>query len=657
MIRVAIADDSPFTCKLLASYLEENGDCQVVGFAHDAPSTLDMVRASTPDVLTLDLQMPGGDGLDLLRQVGSMVSVPIVVISGISRRAAATTLRALELGAVDFVLKYTHGAPVSAASLKREIVTKVKAAAGAQVARARPVAVPPAETSGPRPVRPVTPVAAKPSTAPNGTGVIVIGASTGGPRAVGELLSQLPADFGTCCVIVQHLPALFTAPFAEQLSRHTSLRVRETAAGDRLEPGHVFVTPGAFHVLVRPDGRLELQAPTDRDRYHPSIDLAMTTAAESFGAAAIGVVLTGMGQDGAEGLKRIREVGGKAYVQEPASSVMASMPKRAARAASAGNARDVVSCHVTGRLYAFDSADVRFIVRSDQVFPAAEDDGRIGELRTPEVIPVYSVAALLHPSAASDDGEHVIVTQSAGTWVGWQVDRVLRGGRGSAADLLPLPDLTGPIARRWFKALLNGQDEPGLVCSPVGMDPRAAECLAQVGPRPGPVPAGAGVSGVVAVFSSPALPRCSAERYALSARCVLSVAQSLSPRRVPGTPSYVVGLAAWRGFAVPLLDLSGRSGSVVSRQHGRYLLAQYRAGSDAALVAIAIDRDVVLHHATSADKPLAAAGAELPAGVTLFDVNGERVGLLDLDALIAACTGRSEPADREPAMTTRALHG
>jgi two-component system chemotaxis response regulator CheB len=334
MIRVAIADDSPFTCKLLASYLEENGDCQVVGFAHDAPTTLDMVRASTPDVLTLDLQMPGGDGLELLREVGSMVSVPVVVISGISRRAAATTLRALELGAVDFVLKYTHGAPVSAASLKREIVTKVKAAAGAQVARARPattVAPPQADPVRPNPTRTVF----KPAVTPNGAGVIVIGASTGGPRAVGELLAQLPADFGTCCVVVQHLPALFTAPFAEQLSRHTTLQVRETAAGDRLEPGHVFVTPGAFHVLVKPDGRLELQAPTEHDRYRPSIDLAMTTAAESCGASATGVVLTGMGQDGAEGLKRIREVGGKAYVQEPASSVMASMPKRALERAGA----------------------------------------------------------------------------------------------------------------------------------------------------------------------------------------------------------------------------------------------------------------------------------------------------------------------------------
>jgi two-component system chemotaxis response regulator CheB len=331
MIRVAIADDSPFTCKLLASYLEENGDCRVVGYAHDATTTLDLVRSSAPDVLTLDLQMPGGDGLELLREVGTAAAVPVVVISGISRRAAATTLRALELGAVDFVLKYTDGAPVSAASLKREIVTKVKAAAGAQVSAARPrqaIAAP--EQVAARPIRTVGKLPM-----PQGPGVIVIGSSTGGPGALGELLAELPADFGTCCVIVQHLPAMFTAPFAEQLSRHTSLRVRETVAGDRIEPGRVLVTPGAFHVLIRPDGRLELQAPTDRDSYRPSIDLAMSSAADSYGASATGVVLTGMGNDGAEGLKRIREAGGKAYVQEPSSSVMASMPKRALERAGA----------------------------------------------------------------------------------------------------------------------------------------------------------------------------------------------------------------------------------------------------------------------------------------------------------------------------------
>ena len=135
MINVAIADDSPFTCKLLASYVEDGGECKVVGLAHDAQSTIELIRRETPDVLTLDLQMPGGDGLDLLRLLADEPPVSIVVISGVTRLAAATTLKALELGAVDFILKYSPDAPISRASLRREIIAKVKAAAAAHPAR------------------------------------------------------------------------------------------------------------------------------------------------------------------------------------------------------------------------------------------------------------------------------------------------------------------------------------------------------------------------------------------------------------------------------------------------------------------------------------------------------------------------------------------
>ena len=328
MIRVAIADDSPFTCRLLASYVQESGDCEVVGFANDALSTIDLVRRLKPDVLTLDLQMPGGNGLDLLRQLVGETSVAVVVISGVTRRAAATTLHALELGAVDFVLKYTPGAPVSPASLKREIVAKVKMAAAAQPAVRRATAPQPM-------VQLAAPGAVRPAVVRNGIGVIVIGASTGGPRAIGELLTNFPVDFAAPCVIVQHLPAPFTAPFAAQLDRHTRLRVQEAKSGDRLEPGRVLVSPGSVHLLVRSDGRIELQPAADGDIYRPSIDMAMISAAESYQSAAVGVVLTGMGHDGAEGLKQIREHGGEAYVQDLASCVVPSMPKRALERAGA----------------------------------------------------------------------------------------------------------------------------------------------------------------------------------------------------------------------------------------------------------------------------------------------------------------------------------
>ena len=353
MIRVAIADDSAFTCRLLASYLEEDGGCAVVGMAHDAAATLDMVRTATPDVLTLDLQMPGCDGLELLRQITAEARTGVVVISGVTKLAAAMTLRALELGAVDFVLKFTPGAPVRRTSLKREILAKIKTAAaapregiagrgpsppagrrGLPFAHVEALAPPGAGVAGRgfTPARKRAPLAHGSASAP-----IVIGASTGGLRAISELLEHLPEDFKPPCIIVQHLPATFTTPFATQLERHARIRVKEAVAGDRLEPGLAFVTPGDQHLVVRHDGTIELVAVSDDDPYRPSIDRTMTSVADSYGAAAAGVLLTGMGVDGVEGLKRIRDAGGDTYVQDLASCVVTSMPERAIEAGVAAH--------------------------------------------------------------------------------------------------------------------------------------------------------------------------------------------------------------------------------------------------------------------------------------------------------------------------------
>ena len=335
MIRVAIADDSAFTCKLLASYIEEDRDCTVVGMAHDAASTLALVRSAQPDVLTLDLQMPGNDGLELLQRIAEEPRTAVVVISGVTKLAAATTLRALELGAVDFVLKFTPGAPVRRASMKREILAKIRTAAYA------PIAAPRAPQRIQPPVARVTAAPRRARLAGTGAasapGPVVIGASTGGLGAISELLDHLPEDFRLPCIIVQHLPPTFTAPFAAQLERHTRIRVKEAAIGDRLECGTALVTPGDRHLVVRPDGAIDLLAVHDDDPYHPSIDRTMTSVAESFGAAAAGVLLTGMGGDGVEGLRRIREAGGDTYAQDLASCVVASMPERAIEAGAAAH--------------------------------------------------------------------------------------------------------------------------------------------------------------------------------------------------------------------------------------------------------------------------------------------------------------------------------
>ena len=263
MIRVAIADDSPFTCKLLASYLEEGGDCRVVGIAHDAQSTIELISARTsPDVLTLDLQMPGGDGLDLLRELADEPPVSVVVISGVTRLAAATTLRALELGAVDFVLKYTPGAPVSRASLRREIVAKVKAAAAAHPATARRR---PRSAAARRAA--AAPVARRPRV---GRGPRDFGRRRDRDRRVDgrterDRRAARPAARRLRrrrCVIVQHLPASFTAPFAAQLSRHTRCACAWPRPATASSRAWSLVAPGRVaprRPARRP--RLDLQTP------------------------------------------------------------------------------------------------------------------------------------------------------------------------------------------------------------------------------------------------------------------------------------------------------------------------------------------------------------------------------------------------------------
>lgn len=336
MIRVAVADDSRFICRLLGSHLESSGQCTVVGVAHDAESTLALVRAERPDVLTLDLEMPGSSGLNLLERLTTECPTRVVVISGVSKRAAATTLRALHLGAVDFVFKYTAGVPTNPDALRREILAKVTSAAQAVLIADRD------EPSGhaERPAQGLTSTTPRPLPRPAEdrnacAGLVVIGASTGGPTAVREVLAELPADFPYAVLIVQHLPASFTSHFADSLAEHIAMSVAEASPAQRLEPGRALVAPGGVNTIVHRAGTVHIRAASDDDLYRPSIDVAMRTAAEVFGGDTTGVVLTGMGDDGAVGLSSIRAAGGRAYVQTLETCVVGGMPSRALETAGA----------------------------------------------------------------------------------------------------------------------------------------------------------------------------------------------------------------------------------------------------------------------------------------------------------------------------------
>ena len=333
-IRVVIADDSPFIRRLVASYLTPDAGFTVVGEAGDGIQTVDAVHRLHPDVVTLDLEMPEMDGLEALRTIMQTLPTPVVAISGVSGKAATRTMQALDVGAVDFVLKFTPGVAMDPDSLAREIVSKTRLAAGIQVVRlldrTREVAA--------RKIPQAPQVEATPS-AGLLPGIIIIGASTGGPMALRELLAELPPTFRAPIVIVQHIPAFFTSVLASQLNRHCQLRVREAEEGEILSPGVVYVAPGGLHLILQTGFRISLQKGQDRRGEHcPSIDVTMESAARLFGSRITGVLLSGMGADGAAGLLSIRRNGGTTYVQDEATCVVFGMPKRAIELDAAMNA-------------------------------------------------------------------------------------------------------------------------------------------------------------------------------------------------------------------------------------------------------------------------------------------------------------------------------
>jgi two-component system chemotaxis response regulator CheB len=321
--RVLIVDDSPFVCRLIAGYLRSAPGFEVIGAVHDGQSAIEAVKSKRPDAVTLDLEMPQMDGLAALARIMRECPTPVVVISGASGRDATRTLQALDLGAADFVLKYAPGVRIDPEQLRLEIVAKVWAAARVPLKIA-------AESRRPTTV----------TTASMGRGVVVIGASTGGPPALREILGALPQDFDAAVVVVQHMPKSFTGVLAAQLHRTGPLPVREAEDGDLLRAGSVLVAPGGYHLLVKSGPRVSLIAENveDAGRGHcPSIDITMQSAARVLGTQVTGVVLSGMGDDGTEGLRAIHRAGGPTFAQSSDSCVIGGMPTRAMEAGVVGH--------------------------------------------------------------------------------------------------------------------------------------------------------------------------------------------------------------------------------------------------------------------------------------------------------------------------------
>lgn len=315
-VRVLIVDDSAVMRQLLASLLEADPEIEVVGTAADPHIARERIKALNPDVVTLDVEMPHMDGLTFLRKIMTLRPMPVVMISTLTQRGAETTFEALEIGAVDFIAKPTTDLANSLAELAAEVQWKVKAAADVRVGVRRVPATPPAPR--PRLRRPTNKI-------------VFVGASTGGVEALKALLMGLPADCPPT-LITQHMPPRFTTGFAERLNRECPMTVSEAAHDETIESGHVYIAPGSYHLEIAGVGnrrfcRLSDGPPVSGHR--PSVDVLFRSAARLSGKSAVGVILTGMGKDGAEGLLELRQAGAITLGQDEESSLIYGMPRAA----------------------------------------------------------------------------------------------------------------------------------------------------------------------------------------------------------------------------------------------------------------------------------------------------------------------------------------
>lgn len=338
-IRVLIIDDSSLVRQMLTEIMSAAPDIEVVGVASDPLIARDKIKMLNPDVLTLDVEMPRMDGLTFLGNLMRLRPMPVIMVSSLTEQGAETTLKALEMGAVDFVSKPKVDLAGTLNEFAEEILSKVRIAAAATVrahsATVTPVIVPKLSADA------VLPAVSGQRTLKTTDRIIAIGASTGGTEAIREVLIGLPAD-APGVVIAQHIPAAFSAPFTRRMDSLCAVSVCEPRDGQLIIPGHVYISPGDRHLMVERDGARYLCRLSDGppvNRHRPSVDVLFRSVAQNVGPNAVGAILTGMGDDGARGLKEMLDAGARTIVQDEASSVVWGMPGAAVKL---GGAQDIL---------------------------------------------------------------------------------------------------------------------------------------------------------------------------------------------------------------------------------------------------------------------------------------------------------------------------
>jgi two-component system chemotaxis response regulator CheB len=322
-IRVLIVDDSAFMRRILREIISSDGSMEVIGEAADGRQAVALAESLHPDVISMDINMPYLDGLGATELIMSKNPHPIVMVSSESREGARETLRALELGAVDFVTKVGGSIDIDMKGVRNELTRKLKTAAKVRVVRTAASSKPPA---------PMPPRASAMETGPGDQyPLVILAASTGGPATLMKLVPNFRKDIPAALVLALHMPATFTRQFAQQLADVSAIPVKEAEAGEAVRPGTLHVCPGAYDLRIAPTGRIVLDDGPRLSGYRPCADATMETGATWAGPMVIGVVLTGMGNDGSRGALAIKAAGGYVIAQDEATSMIFGMPQEAIR--------------------------------------------------------------------------------------------------------------------------------------------------------------------------------------------------------------------------------------------------------------------------------------------------------------------------------------
>jgi len=326
--RVVVVDDSALVRSLLTEIINRQPDMECIGAASDPYAAREMIRNLNPDVITLDVEMPRMDGIDFLSKLMRLRPMPVVMVSTLTERGAEVTLKALELGAVDFVAKPKIGVADGLKQLAEEITDKIRTASKARVSKPQSPPVTSTVAGAALPARPAAPASIGRLSTEK---IIFIGASTGGTEATKEVLMNLPPD-SPAVVITQHMPPGFTKSYANRLDGLCRIRVKEAVDGERVLPGHAYIAPGGFHLSVERSGANYIARVSDGEpvnRHKPSVEVLFESAARVVGQNALGIMLTGMGADGAKAMRTMKDAGSYNVCQDEATCVVFGMPREA----------------------------------------------------------------------------------------------------------------------------------------------------------------------------------------------------------------------------------------------------------------------------------------------------------------------------------------